>query len=181
MECCMATYVIDPAETTLSFAVRGLAPTRGAFFGVTGSVVVNAQGDPQYLEVAIPASSLTTGLKLRDAHLRSTTFFDVKQYPLITYASSAIERTGPYSFAVHGALNLHGHERPVRLAVTLDPKRSGRAQVVGVASRSAFAIPRSPFLSALMRLAIGDAVMVEAAIGRALIREEGETPVLATS
>jgi polyisoprenoid-binding protein YceI len=119
---------------------------------------------------------------LRDAHLRSATFFDVKQYPVITYASSAIERTGPNSFVVHGALTLHGHERLVRLAVTLNPEQSGRAQVVGVASRSAFAIPRSPFLSALMRLAIGDAVMVEAAIGGALIRrEEGETPVLAAS
>jgi polyisoprenoid-binding protein YceI len=177
----MATYVIDPAEATLSFAVRGLAPTRGAFSGVTGSVVVDAAGDPRHLEVAIPASSLTTGLSLRDAHLKSASFFDVRQYPVITYASSAIERTGPHSFAVDGLLNLHGHERPVRLAVTLDPKGSGQAHVFGVAPRSAFAIPRNPFLSALMRLAIGDAVMVEAEIGGVFIREEGETPVLATS
>jgi polyisoprenoid-binding protein YceI len=177
----MTTYVIDSDETSLSFAVRGLAPTSGAFSGVTGRVIVDAQGDPQYLEVAIPASSLTTWLSLRDAHLRSATFFDVKQYPLITYASSAIERTGPHSFDVRGLLNLHGRERPVRLTLTLDPKGSRRAHVTSVASRSAFAIPRNPLLSALMRLAIGDTVTVEAEVGGALIRDEGETPALATS
>lgn len=172
----MSSYVIDPDEATLSFAVRGLAPTRGTFTGLTGFMVTDTRGDPQHVEVSIPAGSLTTGLSLRDAHLRSATFFDARRYPVIKFASDHIERTEQNTFAVHGMLSLHGRERPVRLDVALDAKSSRRVRVTGVVRRSAFAIPRNRVLHLLMRLAIGDAVRVTAEGLGVLMSEDSVSP-----
>src|SRR5262249_37390088 len=66
----------------------------------------------------IDATKLWTGQPERDAHLRSADFFDVENYPRITFAGRLIERTGDISFKAQADLTIRGITRPVLMDVS---------------------------------------------------------------
>jgi polyisoprenoid-binding protein YceI len=114
-----ANYDIDTAHSSAGFAVRHLAVSnvRGEFGKVTGVVEYDAK-DPSKtrVEATIDAASVTTREPKRDEHLKSPDFFDVAQYPVITFKSTKVEK-GPQGLRVKGDLTLHGVTRPVALDV----------------------------------------------------------------
>ena len=64
-------------------------------------------------------SSIDTGIKKRDDHLRSPEFFNVAKYREITFKSRSVKQTGPQSGDIMGDLTLHGVTKPVTLRVKL--------------------------------------------------------------
>jgi len=117
-----SVWHIDPRHTLAEFSVRHmmLAKVRGHFTGVSGTIV-DADEDPKYSSVkaAIDVTTLVTGDPQRDEHLRSPDFFDVANYPSITFESRRI--TGPRQhFTVLGDLTIRGLTREVTLDVKLN-------------------------------------------------------------
>lgn len=112
------TYAIDPSHTQAGFVVRHLmvSKTRGAFTGVSGTVTVPEDVTASTVSVEIDPASVDTRDETRDGHLRSPDFFDVEQFPTITYASTGLARDGD-GWALDGELTVKGVTRPVRLAV----------------------------------------------------------------
>ncbi|OGU27305.1 MAG: hypothetical protein A3K13_10960, partial [Gemmatimonadetes bacterium RIFCSPLOWO2_12_FULL_68_9] len=89
----------------------------GRFHRLGGEIVV----DPKDLSTAkvtlsIEVASIDTGIGLRDNHLRSEDFFDVKRFPTITFESARVEAAGRRA-TVHGRLTLHGVTREVAVPV----------------------------------------------------------------
>jgi polyisoprenoid-binding protein YceI len=120
------TWKIDAAHSHVEFAVRHLmiSTAKGRFGGVEGTVRLD-EANPSLAEVdvRIDAATIDTREAQRDAHLRSADFFDVEQFPYITFkATRAIERRGP-EFKLAGDLTLHGVTREV----VLDVVEEGRA------------------------------------------------------
>jgi polyisoprenoid-binding protein YceI len=100
-----------------------LSKVRGQFTGVSGTIV-DGNEDPKYSSVkaAVDVTTLVTGDPQRDEHLRSPDFFDVANYPSITFESRRV--TGPREhFTVTGDLTIRGQTREV----TLDVKLNGTA------------------------------------------------------
>ena len=64
-------------------------------------------------EVTIEVSSIDTRNAQRDEHLRTNDFFDVAQFPQMTFKSTAVTQTGPTSFDVAGDLTIRGVTKPV--------------------------------------------------------------------
>jgi polyisoprenoid-binding protein YceI len=89
---------------------------RGQFTRFEGTLRLDAD-DParSAAEVRIEAASITTGDDNRDGHLRSPEFFDVDQYPELTFASTGVEVAGDNRFAMTGDLTIKGVTRPVTL------------------------------------------------------------------
>ena len=115
-----ARYELDPAHSRASFAVRHMmvATVRGEFIKLAGTVVLDdAHPELSHVEATIDASTVNTGVEMRDNHLRSADFFDVAQFPQITFRSKAIRVTGPDSFAVTGDLTIRDVTRQVVLDV----------------------------------------------------------------
>lgn len=114
-----ANYDIDTAHSSAGFAVRHLAVSnvRGEFAKVTGVVEYDAK-DPSKtrVEATLDAASVTTRDPKRDEHLKSADFFDVAQYPVITFKSTKVEKASQ-GLKVRGDLTLHGVTRPVVLDV----------------------------------------------------------------
>jgi polyisoprenoid-binding protein YceI len=104
-------YVLDPAHTRLGFIARHavVARVHGHFEEFTGTAHVDL-ADPtrSRVEIDIAASSVTTGLRQRDAHLRSGDFFDVDHNPWITYRSMDVSHAGGALFTVAGELTIRG-------------------------------------------------------------------------
>ena len=59
------------------------------------------------------ASSINTRDERRDGHLKSPDFFDVAQYPTITFKSSSVEHVGGSDYKVTGDLTMHGVTKQV--------------------------------------------------------------------
>jgi polyisoprenoid-binding protein YceI len=115
-----ATWQIDPAHTAAGFSVRHLmiATVRGQFKGVTGAVLWDDQDiNNSTVDVTIDANTVDTGEPKRDADLKSANFFDVKNYPTITFKSTKIEKISAGKMKVAGNLTIHGVTKQVVLDV----------------------------------------------------------------
>src|SRR5262245_19604883 len=100
-------WEIDPANSAASFSVRHMmvSDVRGQFGKGTGTVTLDDK-DPtrSAVSVEIDASTIDTREPKRDAHLRSTDFFDVQKYPTISFRSTRIERAGKQRLKLTGDL-----------------------------------------------------------------------------
>jgi polyisoprenoid-binding protein YceI len=114
------TWQIDPAHTAAGFSVKHMmiATVRGQFKGVTGTVNWDDQDiSKSIVDVTIDANTVDTGEPKRDADLKSANFFDVANYPTITFKSTKIERVSAAKMKVTGNLTIHGVTKPVVLDV----------------------------------------------------------------
>ncbi len=110
---------IDPAHTTVEFAVRhmGISTVKGRFKGVSGTVQTDEDGQLVAVEATLDAASIDTGEPQRDQHLRSADFLDADKHPQITFRSTRVEPLGDHRYAVEGDLTIRGVARPVRFEV----------------------------------------------------------------
>jgi polyisoprenoid-binding protein YceI len=110
-------WTIDNAHSSVSFVARhmGLSKVRGQFTSYRGEV----EGDPSDVtsaraRIEIDTASIDTGSPDRDGHLKSADFFDVENYPTITFVSKSIERQGD-DYKVVGDLTIKDQTHPVEL------------------------------------------------------------------
>jgi polyisoprenoid-binding protein YceI len=121
------TWKLDPAHTTVEFAVKHMMFTsvRGRFKSLSGTIIVDeANPDRSTVEVVIDAASIDTGVADRDAHLRSADFLDVEHHRTITFRSTKVEgahKAAGDRFKVSGELNIRGKA----IQVTLDSSFEG--------------------------------------------------------
>jgi polyisoprenoid-binding protein YceI len=115
------TWTLDPSHTTVAFTVRhmGISKVRGTFKSADAQLTVGNSLDETSLTATVDMSTVDTGHPQRDAHLRSTDFFDVDEHPAMTFESTAITEDGPGAYVVSGVLSVNGRSRPLDLAVEL--------------------------------------------------------------
>jgi len=124
------TYQFDQARSTIGFRVHQfLGTTNGKFTQFSGSIDLDSQ-HPEHSSVSarIQVSSIDTGIKKRDDHLRSPEFFNVAKYREITFKSRSVKQTGSQSGDIMGDLTLHGVTKPVTLRVNLVTPVSDKAR-----------------------------------------------------
>ena len=117
-----STYVIDPSHTTIEFIVKHLmfSKVRGAFSGVTGTIFVpEGSTVPNEVDVTIDVSTIDSREEQRDGHLKSADFFDVANYPTMTFRSTSVAGS-PEKLTVTGDLTVHGTTKSVSLVGTVD-------------------------------------------------------------
>lgn len=114
------TFRIDTAHSAAQFAVRHMmvSTVRGQMGKVTGTVVFDAADvTKSKVEASIDVAGLNTRDEKRDAHLRSPDFFDVAQFPTMTFVSTKVEAAGAGKLKVTGDLTMHGVTKSVVLDV----------------------------------------------------------------
>lgn len=111
------TYQIDKAHSDVAFQVRHLlSKVRGRFTDIDGSVTFDeAQPERSSAELTVKTASVHTGQADRDTHLRSADFFDVEQFPTLTFKSRQVAQAGDGRYDVTGDLTIHGVTREVVL------------------------------------------------------------------
>ncbi len=109
-------WTLDTTHSAAEFAVKHLmiSTVKGRFNTFTGSGETNADGTLKSAELTIDAASINTNVDARDTHLKSADFFDVAQYPTITFKSTKIEQSGT-DITITGNLTMHGETKPVML------------------------------------------------------------------
>jgi polyisoprenoid-binding protein YceI len=115
------TWAIDPVHSEVGFTVRHLmvSKVRGRFTSFSGAFATGADPLDSSVRATVDLSSIDTGNPDRDAHIRSADFFDVEQYPELTYRSTGIRQDGN-DFIVDGELSLHGVTKSVPLSLEVN-------------------------------------------------------------
>src|SRR2546430_231051 len=103
-------YTIDPAHSSVTFQIRHFfSKVSGRFNDFSGVFDFDPKKPEScFVDSAIRVESIDTGNAKRDQDLRSNNFFNVAEYPTITFASKKVERTGEDSGKITGDLIIHG-------------------------------------------------------------------------
>lgn len=113
-------WEIDSSRSGILFAVQHLVISRtsGRFNRWHGSVIV-PDGDltRAVVDVVIDPSSIDTGVRRRDKHLRSRDYLDVTRYPTITFIARQVDAEPDWRWRVTGDLTIRNITREVTLAV----------------------------------------------------------------
>lgn len=88
---------------------------------VTDGQVEVDESDPtrSTITARLDPATINTGVAVRDDHLRSADFFDVRNHPDILFKSTTISMTTPDHYAVIGRLTIHGVSQLVTLYVRI--------------------------------------------------------------
>lgn len=160
------TYDIDPVHSTILYRIKhlGASYSYGRFDDFSGSFAVDeAKPENSKVTFEVKTASIDSGAAKRDEHLKSSSFFDVKQFPTATFKSSSIRKNGD-KYMVTGDLTLHGVTKQVTIEMehvgTVKDPRAG--DISGY--QGTLALERSDYGIKFMPDALSDDVMLTISI-----------------
>ncbi len=117
-------WAIDPTHSEIGFKVKHMMFTNvsGKFNAFEASIEnEDDQFDTSVVSFSAEVNSVDTNNADRDNHLRSADFFDVEQFPKISFKSTGIKKINEGQFKVSGDLTI----KDVTQNITLDAEYSG--------------------------------------------------------
>jgi polyisoprenoid-binding protein YceI len=120
------SYTMDPPHSIPQFELDyiGFTTIRGRFDKTSGKFTIDRAAKTGSVEFAIDAASVTTGdtergsrPRTRDEHLRTADFFNVAEFPRLTFKGAAVRFNGDAPVQIDGQLTILGVTRPVSLKV----------------------------------------------------------------
>jgi polyisoprenoid-binding protein YceI len=114
------TWNIDPAHTVAEFKVKHMmiSNVKGQFAKVTGVLTLDESDlTNSRVDALIEAASIETRDAQRDTHLKSADFFDVENFPTLSFKSTRISLVRDGELAVEGDLTIRGVTRKVLFSV----------------------------------------------------------------
>jgi len=163
-------WTLDPFHSNVVFSIRhlGLAKVRGRFDQVAATMDVGETVENSVVRASVDLASINTSNADRDAHLRSTDFFDTAIHPTMAFMSTAILPSDD-GLTLMGDLTLNGITRPISLGVELNggalftPTGKWHAgfSASGAIKRSEFGIEFGLLPIGGDKLALGDEVKFE--------------------
>lgn len=142
------TWKVDPVHSSVFFRIQhvGAGYVRGAFTDFQGSITWNPP-EPEGASVAVTVktASVNTFNDMRDKHLRSPDFFNVKEYPEMTFRSASVKKVDEKSAEVNGELTLLGHTEPVTFRAVFTGEGKGMEGETRAGFEAVFTILRSTF------------------------------------
>ena len=160
------TYDVDTGHSALLFRIKhvDVGYTYGRFNEFSGSLVVDDENlAAAKVEITAKLESVDTNDAKRDQHLKSPDFFNVAQFPTMTFKSTSVSKDGD-TYTVQGNLELHGVTKALAIKMQKtgegdDPWGNHRIGFEGQLSfkRADFGIDKMPG-------AVGETVWVTVAV-----------------
>jgi polyisoprenoid-binding protein YceI len=132
-----STWKIDPVHSGIEFKIKhlGVSTVRGTFSHPSGMIMLDEKDiTKSSVDAKVDANTVNTNEPKRDDHLKSAEFFNVAQYPALTFKSTSLSKSGGKLY-LKGDLTLAGVTKPVTL--TLDGPAAPQTDTKGM-TRSGF-------------------------------------------
>ena len=115
------TWTVDAAHSRIGFVARHMMVTkvRGTFHDFDAEVKVGGDLLDSTVRVEVRMDSIDTGNADRDGHLRTNDFFDIQQYPTMSFQSTGFAAEGG-TYLMHGDLTIKGVTKPVTFELEFD-------------------------------------------------------------
>ncbi|UFT99452.1 YceI family protein [Radiobacillus kanasensis] len=106
-----ATFKVDPSHSSIDFSVKHMmvSKVKGAFHEFDANIVADPTDlTSAEIEVNVDIKSVDTRNEQRDEHLRSADFFNIENYPKMTFKSTDIKKVGDDEYELTGDLSIAG-------------------------------------------------------------------------
>jgi polyisoprenoid-binding protein YceI len=160
------TYKVDPVHSSAVFRAKhaNTAYVWGRFNQPMGSFVLDeADLSKSSFTVELAANNIDTNNEKRDAHLKSPDFFNARQYPAITFKSTAVKGEGNM-LQVTGNLQMHGVTKTITVPVELTGKGEFPPGVRRAGVEATFTVKMSDFEIKGLPGAVSDEIKVVVAL-----------------
>ena len=144
-------YKVDAVHSTAIFRVKHLDASYayGRFDAISGTFTLDEQ-DPtkSAFDIQVKADSVDTNDPKRDQHLKGADYFNVKQFPTLSFKSQSVKKAGANTYDVAGELTMHGVTKPVTVKIETSgpvkkPAMMGAGYIAGFEAH--LAVKRSDF------------------------------------
>ena len=154
-------YVMDAMHSSVSFKIShlGLSWIHGRFNDFAGGFTIDADAGKCAFAMTLKATSIDTNNQKRDDHLRSPDFFNVKQFPAITFKSTSVKAVKE-GYQVTGDFTLHGVTKPLTFNLLGGRKAEFPKGVQRTGYSTELILKRSEFGMDKFGEALGDEVYV---------------------
>jgi polyisoprenoid-binding protein YceI len=118
-----ADYTIDPTHSHILFMIDhlGFAKIVGLFSDFSGTVSFDSNNvSASKVAVTVQTESLQTQFAARDKDLKGADWFNVTEFPEMTYVGSEFVKKDEHTGTITGNLTLHGATKPVTLNVVVN-------------------------------------------------------------
>jgi polyisoprenoid-binding protein YceI len=114
------TYVLDPVHSQPICEVQhmGFSVQHVSFSKISGKVTIDRAAHKGSVDAIVDTSSIRSYSERLDIHLKGEDFFNVSNYPTMTFKSSDLDFEGDKVVAARGELTLLGVTRPVLFKVS---------------------------------------------------------------
>ena len=157
-------YKVDPVHSSVTFKIShiGLSFVHGRFDNMSGTFTI-APSDASKCSFALTmqAKSVDTNNKQRDEHLCSPDFFNVKQFPLITFKSTSVKAAAKGGYDVTGDMTMHGVTKSITFPLVGGRTAEFPRGVKRTGYTTVFVLKRADFGMDKMVDAIGNEVHVD--------------------
>jgi polyisoprenoid-binding protein YceI len=118
----MATtkWLLDPAHSEVQFKIKHLmiSTVTGSFKAISADIEANADDfENSKITFETDVNSIDTNNAQRDAHLRTSDFFDAENYLKIIFESSNMEKIDSENYKLYGNFIIKNISKPVVLEV----------------------------------------------------------------
>lgn len=135
-------WTLDNSHSEIAFTVRhaGISKVRGQFTDAEATLELAEDVAASKVTATIKTASFDSGDANRDGHVRGEDFFDVENFPEISFVSNGIVPKGD-AYELQGELTIKGVSLPVALVtefngVAVDPFGQTRAGISAATSIS---------------------------------------------
>ncbi len=161
-------YKADPVHSFVVFDVHhlGAGYVYGTFIGPAGAVSF----DPSDLskttfDVSVRTDTIDTRSANRNKDLKGPDFFDVKQFPTMTFKSTGVKKTGDNTMDVTGDLTVRGVTKSITVPMEVTGTGKGMRGETRTGFRANFTVNRTDFgINADPEPVIGNDIQVIVAI-----------------
>ena len=114
------SYTLDPDHTIPRFEImhNNFSMHTGAFMKSTGKAVFDSEAKTGNVEVTIQSASFLTGHAFMEGAMKGKDFFNVEQFPAMTFKSTKMIFGGNNPLAVEGEFTLLGVTKNITLTFT---------------------------------------------------------------
>lgn len=116
-----ANYQIEPVHTQILFFCDhlGFSKSQGEFLKFEGTFSFDPENiSMSEIEIHIDTASIDMDNQKWNDHMKNEDFFDVDQYPTMTFISNKVVPMSENTMEVHGSLTLLNHTEDVVLKAT---------------------------------------------------------------
>ena len=125
-------FEVTPINSSIKFHVKASVAIAGKFDKWDASLTfLSPDETTATLVIKIQADSVDTGSGMKNGKLKGKDFFDVKNYPEITFVSTKIVHTGHETYEVDGDFTIRGVANPEKLILTVSGKGTGSGEIKG--------------------------------------------------
>jgi polyisoprenoid-binding protein YceI len=161
------TFQVDPVHSTGVFHIHHFnAGFVWGFIGQPSGTFDYDENDPAKIDfnISVSLDNLDTQNARRDADLKGPDWFDAKQFPNITFKSTAVKKTGDNTYDVTGDFTLHGVTKSIIVTMTMTGAGQGMRGETRVGFSTDFKISRKDYDMNTLPQAVGDEVPINVAL-----------------